>query len=163
MRKLSLLWSCPSFSSMLLRFCPFVWLILFWSQTSFQGWDFILCGPTGGAVVKHLPANAGNTISGLRRSPGEGNGNPFQSYWLGNPMDRGAWLRCQSSRVRVRHDVETKQQQQYNWIKFLCLKNTCLVRNPDILNWTETDLAEKAMAPHSSTLCLENPMDGGTW
>jgi len=25
------------------------------------------------------------------RSPGEGNGNPFQFYCLGNPMDRGAW------------------------------------------------------------------------
>ena len=24
-------------------------------------------------------------------------------------------------------------------------------------------LQEKAMAPHSSTLCLENPMDGGAW
>ena len=24
-------------------------------------------------------------------------------------------------------------------------------------------LAEKAMAPHSSTLGLENPMDGGAW
>ena len=24
-------------------------------------------------------------------------------------------------------------------------------------------LAEKAMAPHSSTLCLENPMDRGAW
>ena len=23
--------------------------------------------------------------------------------------------------------------------------------------------AEKAMAPHSSTLCLKNPMDGGAW
>jgi len=25
------------------------------------------------------------------RSPGEGNGNPFQFYCLGNPTDRGAW------------------------------------------------------------------------
>ena len=23
--------------------------------------------------------------------PGEGNGNPLQHSWLGNPMDRGAW------------------------------------------------------------------------
>ena len=28
---------------------------------------------------------------GLRRSPGEGNDNPFQSSFLENPMDRGAW------------------------------------------------------------------------
>ena len=30
-------------------------------------------------------------IPGLRRSPGEGNGNPLQYSCLGNPMDRGAW------------------------------------------------------------------------
>ena len=40
-------------------------------------------------------------------------------------------------------------------------------------DWTELKLlfylaslvaqTEKAMAPHSSTLCLENPMDGGAW
>ena len=27
----------------------------------------------------------------LGRSPGEGNGNPLQYSYLGNPMDRGAW------------------------------------------------------------------------
>ena len=45
------------------------------------------------SVVKNLTANAGNanSISGLGRSPGEGNGNPFQYSCLGNPMDRGVW------------------------------------------------------------------------
>jgi len=42
------------------------------------------------------PANAGDTgdpdlISGSRRSPGGGNGNPVQYSCLGNPMDRGTW------------------------------------------------------------------------
>ena len=47
----------------------------------------------GGSVVKNLPANTGNmgSIPGLGRSPGEGNDNPLQSSYLGNPMDRGAW------------------------------------------------------------------------
>ena len=51
-------------------------------------------GFPGGSVVKNLPANAGNigSIPGLRRSPEEGSGNPFQFSCLGNPMDRGAWL-----------------------------------------------------------------------
>jgi len=31
------------------------------------------------------------SIPGLGRYPGEGNGNPFQYFSLGNPMDRGAW------------------------------------------------------------------------
>ena len=30
-------------------------------------------------------------IYGLRRSPGEGNGNPLQYSCLENPVDRGAW------------------------------------------------------------------------
>jgi len=31
------------------------------------------------------------SIPGLGRSPGEGNGYPFQYSCLGNPMDREAW------------------------------------------------------------------------
>ena len=30
-------------------------------------------------------------IQGLRRAPGEGNGNPLQYSYLENSMDRGAW------------------------------------------------------------------------
>ena len=37
--------------------------------------------------------NAGDldSIPGLRRSPGEGNGNPLQYSYLENPMDERAW------------------------------------------------------------------------
>ena len=31
------------------------------------------------------------SIPGLGRSPGEGNGNPFQYCYLKYPIDRGAW------------------------------------------------------------------------
>ena len=50
-------------------------------------------GFPGGSVVKNPPTNAGDTgsIPGLGRSPGEGNGNPLQYSFLGNPMGRGAW------------------------------------------------------------------------
>ena len=43
-------------------------------------------------VVKNLPVNAGDmgSISGLGRSPGEGNGNLLQYSCLGNPKDRRA-------------------------------------------------------------------------
>ena len=30
-------------------------------------------------------------MPGLRRSPGEGNGNPIAYSCLGNPMNRGVW------------------------------------------------------------------------
>ena len=49
-------------------------------------------GFPGGSVV-NLSTSAGDvgSIPGLGRSPGEGNGNPPQYSYLGNPMDRGAW------------------------------------------------------------------------
>ena len=50
-------------------------------------------GFPGGAVVKNLPANAGDagSIPGSGRSPRGGNGNPFQYSCLENPVHRGAW------------------------------------------------------------------------
>ena len=47
----------------------------------------------GGSVIKHLTANAANagSIPGSGRSPGEGNGNPFQYSCLGNPTNVGDW------------------------------------------------------------------------
>ena len=47
-------------------------------------------------MVKNPPVNTGNSgdtgsIPGSGRSPGEGNGNPFQYSCLGNPVDRGGW------------------------------------------------------------------------
>ena len=50
-------------------------------------------GFPSGTAVKNPPANAGDTglIPGSGRSPGEGNGNPFQYSCLENSMDRGAW------------------------------------------------------------------------
>ena len=44
------------------------------------------------SVVKNLgDAGDAGLIPRLGRSPGEGNGNPLQSSYLGNRMDRGAW------------------------------------------------------------------------
>ena len=50
----------------------------------------------GSSVVKNPPVNAGATgvvcsVPGSGRSPGGGNGNPFQYSCLGNPMDKGAY------------------------------------------------------------------------
>ena len=42
-------------------------------------------------VVKNLPANAGDPVSGSGRSPGGGHGNPRQYSCPENSMDRGAW------------------------------------------------------------------------
>ena len=47
-------------------------------------------------MVKNPPVNAGDIRDtgsnlGLRRSPGEGEGNPLQYSCLENPMDIGTW------------------------------------------------------------------------
>ena len=53
-------------------------------------------GFPGSSVVKNLLASEGDAkdmglIPGLGRSPGGGNGNPFQYSCPENSMDRGAW------------------------------------------------------------------------
>ena len=59
---------------------------VYWDITPSQGFP-------GGSEIKNPPANEGDlgSIPGLGRSPGEGNGNPFQYSCLGNPVDREAW------------------------------------------------------------------------
>ena len=68
-------------------------------------------GFPGDSVVKHHPANAGDTgdgsIPGSGRAPGGGHGNPLHYSWLENPMDRGAWW-------ATVHSV-TKSQTQLKW------------------------------------------------
>ena len=59
----------------------------------------------GGSDSKESACNV-SSISGLGRSPGEGNGYPLQYTCLENFMDRGAWL------VTV-HGI-TKSQTQLN-------------------------------------------------
>ena len=64
-------------------------------------------------VVKNPPGNSGDMrdtclISRWGRSPGEGNGNPFQYSCLGNPMDRRAWRATVHRITRAGHDLVTK-------------------------------------------------------
>ena len=50
-------------------------------------------GFPSGSIGKEFTCNAGDMglIPGSERSPGGGNDNPVQYFYLGNPMDRGAW------------------------------------------------------------------------
>ena len=54
-----------------------------------------------------LPCITWQICDRLHNMSGEGNGNPFRYSCLRNPMDRGAW-----KSQRVRHDLETKGQQE---------------------------------------------------
>ena len=64
----------------------------------------------GGSDGKASACNVGDldSISGSGRSPGEGNGNPFQCAYLENPMDRGALQATVHEVSRVRHNLVTK-------------------------------------------------------
>ena len=50
-------------------------------------------GFPGSSKGKEFPCNTGDLGSnpGSGITPGEGNGNPLQYSFLGNPMDGGAW------------------------------------------------------------------------
>ena len=67
------------------------------------------------SVGKESACSAGNqgSIPGSGRSPGEGNGNPFQYSCLENPMDRGTWRAPVHGVTRVRHDLATEPPPHY--------------------------------------------------
>ena len=73
-------------------------------------------------VVKNLPTNAGDTrdtgsIPASGRSPGEGNGNPFQYSCLENSMDRGDW----QTTVHAAAKSQTRlSEHKHIHIKVLC-------------------------------------------
>ena len=58
-----------------------------------------------GLSGKESTYNAGDTIPGWERSPGEGNGNPLQYSCLGKPMDRGAWQATVHGVAKAKHDL----------------------------------------------------------
>ena len=90
-------------------YCMFVWLLLYSVLLAYFFFLFLFYFYTNASLsylpilykrtflvaqmVKASACNAGDPglIPGSGRSPGEGNGNPFQHSCLENPMDRGAW------------------------------------------------------------------------
>ena len=60
--------------------------------------------------IQETNCHAGDpgSIPGLRRSPGEGNGNPLQYSCMENLMYRGAWWATVHGVTRVVHDLATK-------------------------------------------------------
>ena len=75
-------------------------------------------------MVKNLPVNTGGaeSIPGLERSLGEGNGNPLQDSCFENPMDRGAWQaivhRVAESQTRLgRHAGGTESLEELSGLR----------------------------------------------
>ena len=67
----------------------------------------------GSAEVKASACNVGDlgSIPGSGRASGEGNGNPLQYSYLGNPMDRGSWRATVKGVANFEHSLATEEQQ----------------------------------------------------
>ena len=81
-------------------------------------------GFLGDAVVKNLPADAGDAgdaglIPGSGRSPGGGHGHPLQYFCLEKLMDRGAWWAA----VHEVSKSQTRLSMQVQWRDML--RNGC--------------------------------------
>ena len=63
-------------------------------------------------IIKNLPAMQVDLglIPWSGKSPGEGDSNPLQYFYLENSMDRYAWLATVRGVTKVRHNLGTKQQ-----------------------------------------------------
>ena len=82
-----------------------------------------------GSAVKNPPAKTGDigSISGLGRSPGEGNGNWLQYSYLKNPLDRGAWRATVHGVTKeLGHNLATKQKQYTKHCQTHVLRSNCI-------------------------------------
>ena len=82
------------------------YFVSFWSSSE---------GSPGGPVVKNLLASAGDTglIPASRRSPGGGNSNALQHFYLVYPMDREAWWAAVHGVTKTRTQL-SKGSRTYN-------------------------------------------------
>ena len=82
------------------------------------------------SVGKKSPCNARNPglIPGLRRSPGEENGNTLQYSCMENPMGREAWQAIVDGVARVRHDLVTKPPQPLTHLISACALSSPALR-----------------------------------
>ena len=104
------------------------------------------------SVGKESAYNAGylGSVPGLGRSPGEGNGTPFQYSCLQNPKDRGVWQATVHWVARVGHDLSVMKNTNTNQIDILLLDN--------LIIWYKFKVkSESEVAQSCPTLC--DPMD----
>ena len=109
---------------------------------------FFSIGFPGSSVGKESSCNTVDlgSVPGSGKMPGEGNSNPLQYSYLGNPMDRRVWQAIVHGIKRVRHNSEGKV-------------SACNVGDlSSIPGWGRSP-GEGNGNPFQYS-CLENPMDG---
>ena len=116
----------------------------------------------GGSDGKESACNAGDldSIPGLGRSPGEGNGNPLQYPCLENLMDRGVWWAVVHGVAKSRARLSDEHLLTYMSLSSLLAQMVKCLRTMweawvRFLGWG--DPLEKEMATHSSTLAWKIP------
>ena len=92
-------------------------------------------GFPGGAMVKNLPANAGDAwyaslILRLGRSPEVGNGNPLQYSCLENSMNRGTWKATVHRIAKGGHNCQVRAAGEVGGEKELEVKCWLLLVTP---------------------------------
>ena len=89
------------------------------------------------STMQESACHTGNlgSIPGSGRTPGDGNGNPFQDSWLRNPMDRGAWQATVHGVTRIGHNVVTKPSPApLFYIHFLLfIQGICRLQNSTLI------------------------------
>ena len=80
----------------------------------------------GSSVLKNLPANLRDvgSIPASGRSPAEGNGNPLQDSYQGNPIDRGVWLATVHEFAKSSDTTEGGNSNNLEFMLQFCLQQT---------------------------------------
>ena len=105
-----------------------------------------LCyGFHGGSEGKESACNAVNPglIIGYGRSPGEGDGNPFQYSFLENPMDRGDWRAAVHG---ITESVKTgwlKISLSYAMMRYRIVLPLCIFPKIYYSNWIIRKMSDK--------------------
>ena len=124
----------------------------------------LLCGgfPSGSAVKKKSSCNAEDTgsIPESGRSPGEGNYNPHQYSFLGNPIDKGDW---QAADHRLAKSWIRRRNQTTTTTSLPCVQSRTSHRsnkpNPNkviFLLWTLQKHSRKFIFPNCVVLLAHN-------
>ena len=95
-----------------------------------------LCRQTHQSTYRHKAEDTRDTgsTSGSGRSPGEENGNRFQCFYLGNPMDRGVWWATVHWVARSRTQLSTHPSP----LLFSCKERGRKTGDEDETQWTSS-------------------------
>ena len=111
-------------------------------KSPFSKFPAIFTSINNGSDSKESACNVGDldSISGLGRCPGEGNGNPLQYSCLENSMDRGdrgAWWATVRGSQRVGHSWATNT---HMYISLMCMNGHFLTQSsvPGIISHSQS-------------------------